>query len=82
MIWSRSQASRILFALLAALIVWPWISGIVLATLSFLLPLDALNRLWAIPVWTVTPVAVVVAAVMLVNYYQKTFTPSPTPRSS
>ena len=81
-IWRRSQASRALFTLLAALILWPWISGIALATLSFILPLSAFNRLWAIPVWTVTPVPVALAAVMLVNYYQRTFTPSPTPRSS
>jgi Glycosyltransferase family 87 len=81
-IWCRSQASRILFFLLAALIVWPWISGIVLAALSFFLPPSSFNRVWGIPVWMVTPSPVVVAAVMLVNYYQKTFTLSPTPRSS
>jgi len=81
-IWRRSKASRALFELLAALILWPWISGIALATLSFILPLSAFNRVWAIPVWTVTPVPIALAAVMVVNYYQRTFTPSPTPRSS
>jgi len=81
-IWRRSQASRAVFALLAALIAWPWISGIALATLSFILPQSAFNRVLAIPVWTVTPVPIALAAVMLVNYYQRAFTPSPTPRSS
>jgi hypothetical protein len=81
-IWRRSQANRALFSLLAALILWPWISGIALATLSFILPLSAFNHVWAIPVWTVTPVPIALAAVMLVNYYQRAFTPSPTPRSS
>jgi hypothetical protein len=81
-IWRRSQAGRALFALLAVLILWPWIFGIALAMLSFILPLSAFNRVWAIPVWTVTPVPIALAAVMLVNYYQRAFTPSPTPRSS
>jgi hypothetical protein len=71
--WRRSPASRILFALLVGLVCWPWISGVALAALSFILPPNSFDRVWALPTWTLAPIPVAVAALMLVNYYQTTF---------
>ncbi|HXM10248.1 MAG TPA: glycosyltransferase family 87 protein [Terriglobales bacterium] len=73
-IWQRGFATRVLYAITAVLIIWPWFSSTVLAALSFVLPQEVVERGWAIPFWTVTQIPLGVAALMLVHYYQRTFT--------
>jgi hypothetical protein len=82
MIWQSNVANRILIVITAALILWPWISSIALAGLSFVLPRETVERGWAIPFWTVTEIPVGVAGLMLVHYYRRTFPASPGPGSS
>jgi hypothetical protein len=72
-IWQRSIANRALFVLTGGLVLWPWLSSTALAGLSFVLPLQTVERGWAIPFWTVIQIPVAVAALMLVHYYQRTF---------
>ena len=81
-IWKKNVVSRVILTMVTALLVWPWFSSTVLAGLSFVLPLETVERAWAIPAWTVPQIPVAVAALMLVHYYQKTFTASAGPRSS
>jgi hypothetical protein len=81
-IWRRSGISRILFVMTVALVVWPWISSVVLAALSFILPRNVVERWWAVPIWTTTQIPVAVAALMLLLYYQTTFAASEGPGSS
>jgi hypothetical protein len=81
-IWRRSLANRFLFAITACLILWPSMSSTVLAGLSFVLPQQMVERAWAIPLWTLTQIPVGVAALMLVHYYQRTFSTSAEPGSS
>jgi hypothetical protein len=85
-IWRGSATIRVLFSITAGLIFWPWVSSIVLAGLSFVLPPETVDRAWAFPSWTVTQIPVGVAALMLIfyyqEYYQKTFTAPATPGSS
>jgi hypothetical protein len=71
-IWQRGFATRVLYTTTAALIIWPWFSSTVLATLSFVLPQEVVERGWAIPFWTVTQIPLGVACLMLVHYYQRT----------
>jgi Glycosyltransferase family 87 len=77
-IWKSSVVIRALLVITAGLIFWPWFSSIILAALSFVLPLEKVDRAWAIPSWTVTQIPVALAALMLIfyyqEYYQKTFT--------
>ena len=82
MIWQGGIANRVLLVTTAGLIVWPWISSTALAGLSFVLPRETVERAWALPAWTVTQIPVAVAALMLVRYYQRTFTASAEPGSS
>lgn len=81
-IWQRSVANRVLSVITIGLIVWPWLSSVALAGLSFVLPPETVERGWAIPFWTalLTPMGVV--ALMLVHYYQRTFAASARPGSS
>jgi len=81
-IWEKSPASRTLFALIAVLLCWPWISSLVLAALSLLLTPASFNRTWAIPTWTLSSIPVAVSALMLLTYYHLTFNAPPTPPSS
>ena len=81
-IWHGSAAVRVLFLIAAGLIFWPWVSSTVLAGLSFVLPAERVERASAIPFWTVTQIPVGVAALMLVIYYQRTFTAPAEPGSS
>lgn len=81
-IWQGGIANRVLLVTTAGLIVWPWILSTALAGLSFVLPQEIVERAWALPAWTVTQIPVAVAALMLVRYYQRTFTASAGPGSS
>lgn len=85
-IWRSSAAIRVLFPITAGLILWPWVSSVVLVVLSFVLPQETVNRAWELPFWTVTQIPVAVAALLLIfyyqEYYQKTFTAPARPGSS
>jgi Glycosyltransferase family 87 len=81
-IWRRNAANRILYGITIGLIVWQWISFIALAGLSFVLLPETVERYWAIPFWTVLQIPIGVASLMLIHYYQTTFTAQPTPRPS
>jgi hypothetical protein len=76
-IWSRNPMSRVLLSVVAILLVWPWLASITLAGLSFVLPLELVERAWAVPGWTVLSLPVGVAALMLVGSYQKPFAAPP-----
>jgi hypothetical protein len=75
-IWRRGVINRVLLVITTGLIFWPWISSVVLAALSFILPRETVERGWAIPFWTAIQIPVAVAALVLVDYYQRTFTTS------
>lgn len=81
-IWQRSVANRALCVITVGLVVWPWISSIALAGLSYLLLPEQVERGWAIPFWTVLQTPMAVAALMLVHHYQRTFTAPPGPGPS
>jgi glycosyl transferase family 87 len=73
-IWQRSVGVRALFLITVTLIFWPWVSSLAVAGLSFVLPQETVERAATVPFWTVTQIPVGVAGLMLVHYYQKTFT--------
>ena len=81
-IWKRSVTNRVLFVVTVGLILWPWLSSATLATLSFILPLETVERSWAIPFWTSLQIPVAVAALILVHYYQTTFAAPTRPGTS
>jgi len=49
---------------------------------SFVLPQQTVGRVWAIPFWTFILFPVGVVALMLVHYYQRTFTAPARPGTS
>jgi hypothetical protein len=69
-LWQRSLTSRLLLAVTAILVLWPWVSSIALAILVFVLRQETVERAWAIPFWTVTQIPVGVAALMMIHHYQ------------
>jgi hypothetical protein len=72
-IWTKSTINRALLVTTAALIVWPWISSTALAGLSFILPTENFERIWAAPIWTTVQTPVALTALVLVHYYQLSF---------
>ncbi len=81
-IWRAGNLNRLLLLLTLGLISWPWAASMVLAGLSFVLPLPIVERGWAVPFWTVIQIPVAVVALMLVHYYQTAFKAPPEPRPS
>jgi hypothetical protein len=73
-IWNRNRMSRVLLSLTTILLAWPWLASIVLACLSFVLPLERVERAWMVPGWTVLQIPLGVTALMLIHYYQGTNT--------
>jgi hypothetical protein len=72
-IWRRSAASRLLLIAVLVLVAWPWLSSVALAGLSFIWPQQTIGRAWAVPFWTSLLIPVGVAALMLVNAGQRSF---------
>ena len=81
-IWNKSAVSRVLLAVTTGLLLWSWLSAAVLAGMSFAIPPERFDRIWAAPIWTTTQVPVGVAALMLVHYFPRTFAAPPKPGSS
>ncbi len=81
-IWRGNLVSRVLLIMVTALLAWPWISATVLAGLSFVLRPETVERGWAIPLWTLPQLPVAVAALMLIHYYQSTFSAPAVGRTS
>jgi hypothetical protein len=81
-IWRRSVANRSLSVITIGFIVWPWISGIALASLSFMLAPETVERGWSVPLWTSLQIPLAVSALMLLHHYQRTFPAPAKPRSS
>ena len=73
-LWNRSRMTRVLLSLASFLLLWQWLSSIVLAALSFVLPLRTVEAAWAVPLWSVLPLSVVVAGLVLMVGYQRPFT--------
>jgi len=71
-IWQGNIVSRALLIIVAALPAWSWLSATALAGLSFVLPRETIEHIWALPIWTVQQLPMVVAALMLIHYYQRT----------
>ena len=71
--WRRNVPSRVLLLAAGAMVVWPWISSVALAALSFFWPEETIGRAWAVPFWTSLLIPVGVAALMLVNAEQRSF---------
>jgi hypothetical protein len=76
-IWSGNLASRMMLSLIGVFLVWPWVASILLAGLSFVLPVEIVERAWTVPSWTVLPLSLSVAGMVLMMTYQKTFTAPP-----
>jgi len=69
-IWNRSLSGRVLLVAVAVLLSWQWLSSMVLAGLSFVMPLEVVQKAWAVPAWTALTLPVAVAALMLFIAYQ------------
>jgi hypothetical protein len=73
LLWNQNRVSRVLLGLAAFCLLWQWLASIVLAGLSFVLALRTFETAWAVPLWTVHFLAVVVAGLVLMMSYQGTF---------
>jgi hypothetical protein len=84
LLWNQNLSSRVLLSLAAVLLLWQWLASIVLAGLSFVLPLRTFEAAWPVPLWTVHFLAVAVAGLVLIVMmsHQRTFTTSVEPGSS
>jgi hypothetical protein len=82
LLWNRNRISRILLRLAAALLLWQWLTSIVLAGLSFVLPLRTFEAAWPVPLWTVHFLAVSVAGLVLMMCCQRSFAAPLEPRPS
>jgi len=65
MLWQRSRISRVLLTAAAILLLWQWLSAVILATLSFVLVPGVVEKAWAVPAWATPALPLAVTALML-----------------
>ncbi len=70
-LWSEGLIRRGLLLLVGVLLAWPWVTCIVLAGLSFLLPAATIESAWAIPFWTALLLPVSVAGLALIAHFSE-----------
>jgi hypothetical protein len=60
-LWRKNRLARVILTLCGLVIFWPWLAAIALTIASLGLPADAVQKAWALPVWTslAIPLAVV-----------------------
>ena len=75
-IWQGNLVGRLLFLIVVAMVLWPWIASVILAGLSFVLPRETVERGWPLPFWTTLFIPLGVAAMMLVLAGKRTFAAS------
>jgi hypothetical protein len=80
--WDRGRMIRVLLIFAAILLMWPWLASVVLACLSFVVPLELVERAWTVPGWSALLLPVAVVGLMLTHFYQRTFAAPATPRAS
>lgn len=81
-LWNHGASQRVLFTVVSVIVAWPWVSSTVLVGLSFVLPQSTVLHAWALPLWTVLPAPVGVAAAMLLYAWRQTFAAAREPRTS
>ncbi len=81
-VWEQGRASRVLFVASAVGVLWPWVASVGLATLSFILSSETVERGWAVPFWTALFIPVGVAAMMLIFPWETTIGASAEPGTS
>jgi Glycosyltransferase family 87 len=72
-VWRKTLAARVLLLIGTALLAWPWIAGIGLVVISFLLPPASVQENWAVPFWTVLLVPVTVTVLALLDNRPQSF---------
>jgi hypothetical protein len=72
-IWVRSKANRVLGVVLSGLLCWQWVWCMVLSALSFMLPMEVVERWLQAPLWTILLTPLGVAGAMLSCGLQRTF---------
>jgi hypothetical protein len=69
-LWKSNLAVRILLALAAISVIWPWISAAALTASSFFSP--AAQRFWQLPLWTSLVIPVTIAACLAASGIART----------
>ena len=82
LLWNGDAIRRGLLLLTGLFLVWPWVTSLVLAGLSFLLPAQTVEAVWAVPFWTALLLPVGVAALVLMARAAKPFAAPLEPRPS
>jgi hypothetical protein len=59
-LWIRHRASRMMLIVAAVLILWPWAASLVLVPASFIVSAEAIQKTWAVPMWTSIGVPIVI----------------------
>ena len=81
-IWAKGLGSRVLIVITAGVFSWQWVWCMVLAALSFILPLAVVERWLQVPLWTLLLSPLAVVGVMLSCGLQRTFGVSMEPTTS
>jgi len=63
-VWRKDRLSRNLLTVGGLLIFWPWLAATALTIASLGLPADAVQRAWAVPVWTTLAIPLVVVMLL------------------
>jgi hypothetical protein len=60
-LWRKNRLTRVILIICGLVIFWPWLAATALTIASLGLPGDAVQKAWALPVWTslATPLTVV-----------------------
>lgn len=81
-LWNGGVIRRSLLLATAGCLLWPWVTAVILAAVSFFVPPETVEKAWALPLWTALLLPVGVAALVLVAHDPRSFAAREMPGAS
>ena len=63
--WQKNRLSRAACLFAAIIVFWPWLASLALALASLALPASAVQRAWAVPLWSSLGIPLVVLGLLV-----------------
>ncbi len=63
-LWGKNRLKRITLVICGSVIFWPWLASTALVIASFGLPVDTVQKAWALPLWTSLAIPLVVVLLL------------------
>jgi hypothetical protein len=67
-LWRKNRQTRVILMICGLVILWPWLASTAMTIVSLGLPADAVQKAWALPLWTSLAIPLTVVALLACGF--------------